>query len=125
MKNGDLAGVPNVEALLGVEFDTVFARWAAMHYVDDNVNGIDPSIQMTSWDLDGIMNGISSMAPLVPAEQALGNFNFVESVRGGSTAYRLLTTGSPRPAVALRVRDSNGQILGSTMRPQLWIVRVQ
>ncbi len=125
VKNGSLAGVPNVEALLGVEFDSLFARWAAMHYVDDNVPGVDPSVQMRSWDLDGIMNGISSMAPLDPAQQALGNFNFVESVRGGSTLYRLLTAGTPRPGVALRVRDNSGQILGSTMRPQLWIVRVQ
>jgi len=125
VKNGGLAGVPNVEALLGVEFDSLFARWAAMHYVDDNVPGVDPSIQMTSWDLDGIMNGLSSMAPLDPAQQALGNFNFVESIRGGSTLYRLLTVGSPRPAVALRVRDNNGQVLGSSMKPQLWIVRVQ
>jgi hypothetical protein len=125
VKNGSLTGVPNVEALLGVEFDTVFARWAAMHYVDDNVPGVDASIQMTSWDLDGIMNGLSSFAPLEPAQQALGSFNFTEAVRGGSTVYRLLTAGSPRPAVALRVRDINGQVLGTSMKPQLWIVRVQ
>jgi len=125
VKNGSLAGVPNVEALLGVQFDTVFARWAAMHYADDNVSGIDASIQMTSWDLDGIMNGLSSFAPLEPAQRTFGNFNLTEAIRGGSTYYQLLNAGSPRPAIALRVRDDNGQILGATMKPQLWVLRVQ
>jgi hypothetical protein len=125
VKNSGLAGVPNVEALLGVQMDSLFARWAAMHYVDGRVPGVDPSIRMLSWDLDGVMNGLASAAPLEPAQRSFGNFNVVEAVRGGSTLYWLLDTGGARPAMALRVRDNNGQILGTAMKPQLWVVRVQ
>jgi len=123
--NPDLTGRANVEALLGVEFDTVFARWAAMHYVDGRIAAADTSMQMRSWDLHDVMTGLSAAAPLAPVQQSFGDFNATETIRGGSTAYRVLTTGSPRPAFALRVRNSSDQVLGTSMKPQLWIVRVQ
>jgi hypothetical protein len=124
--NPTLNGVANVEALLGVQMDNVFARWAAMHYVDGRVATADPSLLMSSWDIDDVMNGISAAAaPLAPTARAFGGFSATETIRGGSTAYSLLSVGATRPALALRVRDLSDAVLGTAMRPQLWIVRVQ
>ncbi|MCH8254198.1 MAG: Ig-like domain-containing protein, partial [Gemmatimonadetes bacterium] len=50
-KNPTLRGRANVEALVGVNFDDLFAQWAAMLYVDGRVTGLSSELQMTSWDL--------------------------------------------------------------------------
>ncbi|MDH3456358.1 MAG: Ig-like domain-containing protein [Gemmatimonadota bacterium] len=123
--NPTLNGVANVEALLGVQMDSVFARWAAMHYVDGRVASADTSLLMSSWDIDDVANGLNSSAPLAPTPRAFSGFTATETIRGGSTAYSLLSVGATRPALALRVRDLSDAVLGTAMRPQLWIVRVQ
>jgi hypothetical protein len=122
----DLSGVSNVEALLGVQFDSVFARWAAQSYVDGR-SGVasDTSFQMASWNVHNVLNALNVSAPLTPAQQIFGNFAITEQVRSGSTVYTLLTTGVSRPALAVRVRDLSDAVLATATRPQLWIVRTK
>jgi hypothetical protein len=124
-RNPTLSGVANVEALLGRPFPELFAEWAAMHYVDDRVSGAEPSLLMASWDLYDIMAAIGKNAPLWPTPRTFSDLSVSTSVRGGSTAYNLLTDATPRPAVAIRVRDSGDGILGEEMRPVLWVVRTR
>jgi len=71
------------------------------------------------------MTALGSAVPLAPTSLSLGTFDVDETIRGGSTAYTLLTAGATRPATAIKVRNSSGQVLGTSMRPQLWVVRVQ
>jgi len=123
--NPSLSGVANVEALLGEPIDTVFAKWAAMHYVDGRVAGADGSLLMTSWDIANIMTALSANAPIQPTARSFTNFSASESVRGGSTAYSLFSGAGARPAIAIRVRDGSDVVLGTGMRPQIWIVRTQ
>jgi hypothetical protein len=122
----DLSGVQNVEALLGVQFDSVFARWAAQNYVDGRPGvASDTSLQMASWNVHDILSSRSAAAPLAPAQQTFGNFAITEQVRSGSTVYTLLVSGASRPALAVRVRDLSDLVLGTANRPQLWIVRTK
>jgi hypothetical protein len=123
--NPQMSGVENVEALLNVQFDSLFVRWAAMHYVDGRVPSADPSLLMSSWDIHDIMTGLGATAPLLPAARTFGDFSASESIRAGSTAYSSLSVGATRPALAVRVRSPTDQVLGTTLKPQLWIVRVQ
>lgn len=123
--NPSLSGVANVEALLGMPIDTVFAQWAAMHYVDGQVVGADPTLLMSSWNIHDIMAALNANAALQPVARSFTDFSASESVRGGSTAYSLFSGAGARPAVAIRVRDGSDVVLGAGMRPQLWIVRTQ
>ncbi len=125
-KSPSLSGVENVEALLGVQFDSLFARWAAMLYADDRVPGVDPSISMISWDMFDIFGSFSSDAlRLVPVDLSFADFSDTGSVRGGSTAFARLSAAGPRSALAFRVRDLSDAILDTTLKPVLWIVRLQ
>lgn len=124
-RNPTLSGVANVEALLGRPFTELFAEWAAMHYLEGRVAAADPTLLMSSWDLQDIMSDIGENAPLLPTSRAFEAFTATVSIRGGSTAYSLFTDAAPRPAVAVRVRDPQGGTLGGEMSPVLWVVRTR
>jgi hypothetical protein len=123
--NPSLEGVQNVEALLGMEFDSLFAAWAAMHWVDGRVAGINPSFQTTSWDLFDIFQGVREAARLKPQERQFADFEHSASIMAGSTLYTRLSAAGARPAFSLRVTASTGAPLSGVLQPQLWIVREQ
>ena len=62
---------------------------------------------------------------LIRREQSFAAFTESRSVRGGSSAYTRLSSAGTRPALAIRVRDSFGSVLGVSLRPQMWVVRLQ
>jgi hypothetical protein len=124
-KSVDLRGAENVEALLGASMDTLFARWAAMLYVDDRVPS-GPELQMPSWNMNNVFQGFPSDAyRLVPRDQSFADFQDLRTVRGGSTAYGLLGSAGARPALALRLRAQDGTELDPSLEPLLWIVRTK
>ncbi len=124
--NPELDGVDNVEQLVGVGFDTLFANWAAMHWVDGRIGGADPDLGMTSWDLFDVYGAVTTQGVrLEPLERPFAAFSNSRSVRAGSTAYTRLSAASAHPAFAVRVRGAAGVLLDAGMRPQLWVVREQ
>lgn len=120
-----LSGTANIEALLGRPFTAVFAEWAAMHYLDARVPAANPDLLMSSWGLGDIMPQLDPNATLDPVSRPFAEFRTTTSIRGGSTAYSLFTDASPRPAIAIRIRDGNDAALGTDMRPHLWVVRTR
>ena len=121
-----LRGVENIEAITGMDFDSLFAQWGAMLYVDDWVPGAPAELTTTSWDLPDVLATLSSNATLDPVVRAFGSFSDSRSVRGGSHAYTIVSAAAARPALAIRVRNaSDGLLTGTAMMPILWIVRVQ
>ena len=123
--NPSLVGVENIEAVTGMNFDSLFAQWGAMLYVDDWVPGAPSALTMTSWDLPDVTSAVAVSATLDPEERSFAAFSDSRSVRGGSHAYTLVSASGPRPALAIRVRDAGDNVLGTSMLPILWIVRVQ
>ena len=125
-KNPTLSGRANVEALVGVDFDDLFVQWAAMLYVDGrSITGLDPVLEMTSWDLFDVFQLFDPALSLEPKPQTWGAFNDANSVRGGSTFYTVVTAIGARGAMALRLRDDMDVTLPTTMSPRFWIVRLQ
>jgi IPT/TIG domain len=125
-KNVTLSGVANVQAVVGVDFDSLFSQWGAMLYVDDRVTGLPGFLTMPSWNLLDVFSAFASDAfRLVPTSRTFTSFSDSRSVRGGSNAYTLLSAAGARSALALRVRDGSGGVLGTAMKPQFWVVRVQ
>jgi hypothetical protein len=123
--NPGMIGVANIEAVTGMNFDLLFAQWGAMLYVDDWVAGA-PELNMSSWDLPDVVSTVAATATLDPTERSFATFSDARSVRGGSHAYTLVSAAAgPRPALAIRVRDSGDVVLGTSNLPVLWIVRVQ
>jgi hypothetical protein len=119
-------GVDNIQALLGRDVDSLFTQWGGMLYVDDRVPGAAGPVTMTSWNLTNVFNAfVSDAFRLDPAARSWVAFTDSRSVRGGSNAYTRLSSGGPRPALSLRVRDPGGGTLAGTLRPRLWIVRLQ
>lgn len=123
-KSPGLAGSQNVAALLGVNLDTLFDQWAAMLYVDDLATG-NPALTMTSWNLANIYIAVIPQTRLTPASRTFSAFQDSRSVRYGSTAYTVLSASGAHPALALRVRGAGDATVGTSAKPQLWIVRLQ
>lgn len=124
--NPNLEGVANVEALLGVEFDSVMAKWSAMHWADGRIPGIDASLQKTSWNLFAVFDSISNMGVQIePVQLGLAGFTNSRNLRGGGTAYTRISQAGAHPALAIRVRGSGDAILSSALRPHFWIIREQ
>ncbi len=124
--NKDLDGVDNIEALLGVGFDSVFSQWAAMHWADDRIANADPLVQMTSWNLFNIFSSVSAEGTrLVPLERTFTTFSGSRSIRGGSTAYTRLSAAAGHPAFSVSARGAGAALLPAGSRPQFWIVREQ
>jgi len=120
--DSDLAGFANVTAAVGVPIDVLLTQWSAALYTDDRVAGIDPKLTFTSWNLVAIESRLVQPARLTPYSRPFGAFNDQVSVRGGSTAY-FLVSGSGRSATGVRVRDTSDGPLPDGMR--LWVVRLQ
>lgn len=120
--DSDLAGFANVTAAVGVPIDVLLTQWSAALYTDDRVPGIDPKLTFTSWNLVSVESRLVQSARLTPYSRPFGQFNDQVSVRGGSTAY-FLVSGSGRSATGIRVRDPSDGPLPDNMR--LWVVRLQ
>lgn len=124
--NPGLDGVDNVEMLVGAAFDSLFAKWSAIHWADGRIAGADATLQTTSWDLFNIFSSSSTAGiQLTPLELSFATFANSRSVRGGSTAYTRLSAAGARPALAIRVRGGAGAFLSMASQPQFWIVREQ
>lgn len=127
-KNVGLSGRANWQALLGLSaagFDSVYAQWAGMLYVDDRVTGAAPALTLSSWNLTDIFNHLSSDARLTPLVRTFSAFSDSRTVNGGGTAYTTISSSGAHPALAVKVRGSGGAILPTSMHPVLWIVRLQ
>jgi hypothetical protein len=122
----NLQGKANWEAVLGMSLDTVQARWAGMLYADDRVSGLAAPLQMSSWNMFEIFGSYpSNDYRLVPLDRTFSAFADSRSVRGGSTAYTRLSSAGARAALAVRVRDAGGNVLGTAILPRLWVLRLQ
>ena len=126
------SGYALLEQLLGQPIEVLLAQWAATLYVDDRLDGANPVLTMTSWDLydifygsftlpDGEFGLIESLR-LTPKTAQFTNFTRTAAVRAGSTYYTLLSGGN-RQGTAIRVGDGSDLQLPSHM--QLWVVRMQ
>ena len=98
-----LSGFASIEAVVGEPIEDLLAQWAASLYLDDRVSGLDPLITFPSYDLLDIESNIVPEAHLEPRMRTFGNFTQTVQVRGGSTAY-FLVSGADRPATAVKVR---------------------
>lgn len=119
-------GSTNWESVLGMSLDTVQARWAGMLYADDRVTGLAPAVRMSSWNMFEIFSFFGNdNYRLIPVSRSFTTFLDTRSVRGGSTAYTLVSSAGARPALALRVRDGSDATLSGAMEPVVWILRTQ
>jgi hypothetical protein len=118
----DFSGYKTLENVLGQPIDAILSRWAAALYADDRAPGIDPKITFTSWNLFDIESRLIAVTHLQPRERSFSSFTDQVSVRGGSSAY-FLVSGGNRPATSVRMRDLSGNTLPSIMR--MWVVRIK
>lgn len=116
------SGFGALETVTGLPIETVLARWAASLYVDDRFPGMDPTLRWSTWNLFDIYDGLIDEAQLHPRARGFANFSDDFSVRGGSSAYFLIS-GAGRPATAVEAVSQSGASLPAFM--QVWVVRVQ
>jgi hypothetical protein len=116
------SGFATIAGVVGTPIDVLLAQWAAALYADDRVSGLDQRLTFTSWNLAAIDAGVVQPARLVPRDRPFGAFSDEVSVRGGSTAY-FLVSGNGRSATGIRARDLSDGTLPGTMR--MWVVRLR
>ncbi|HEU4641602.1 MAG TPA: Ig-like domain-containing protein [Gemmatimonadaceae bacterium] len=133
-KNPTLSGTQNIGALLGVDYDQLFVRFATALALDDQVNisgsasWVPSQFSITSWNSSNLASYVSTCCGfgwLAPPGMGFADDSASRSVRGGSTAYTVLSASGAHPAAAIQVTTPGGAPLGTTLRPALWIVRVQ
>ena len=132
-KNPSLYGTANVAALLGVNYDSLFVRFATALAVDDYDNGtgtawVPPAFRITSWnsaDLEQNLQSYYGWDWLNPPAMGFATATASRQVRGGSTAYTIVSATGAHPATAIRVTDPSGNALGTGLRPALWLIRVK
>lgn len=118
----EASGFDAIEEVTGLPIETVLARWAASLYVDGRYAGMDPTLQVTTWNMFAIASGFIENTKLTPRARSFATFTDDFRVRGGSTAY-FTVKGANRPAVAIGVGSQSGAALPAFM--QVWVVRVQ
>jgi hypothetical protein len=131
-KYPSLTGMANVRALLGVNTDSLFARWATMLALDDLNNGtgtawVPVQFQLTSWNLADIANylGSKGFGWLAPTSRTFQSFLDARSVRAGSTAYTFVSSAGGHTAAAIAITDQSSGTLSTALRPAVWVVRIQ
>ncbi|HEX6534681.1 MAG TPA: Ig-like domain-containing protein [Gemmatimonadaceae bacterium] len=132
-KNVNLAGTENIAALLGVDYDQLFVRFATALALDDQINAsgsaswVPNEFRITSWDSNDLASYVASygLGWLAPPSMGFASASASRNVRGGSTAYTVLTSSGGHPAAAFQVTSTSGGQLSMMLRPALWIVRVQ
>jgi len=120
--DNSFTGFATLTSVIGVPIDVLLTRWAATLYTDDRFGGIDPKLTMKSWNLFAIESRLVATAKLLPRDRQFTGFTDQVSVRGGSTAY-FLVSGAGHAATGIRLRDLSDAPLPDIMR--VWIVRVQ
>ena len=121
--DNSFSGFATIANVVGVPIDVLLSQWAAALYTDDRAPGLDPRLSFTSWNLTVIEGGVIEPARLAPRERGFRTFSDQVAVRGGSTAYFVLS-GQGRPATGIRARDvSTDGPLPSGMR--MWVVRLR
>jgi hypothetical protein len=116
------SGFATVSDVIGQPMESLLVQWAAMLYADDRIPSVDEKLTMKSWNLVSIEQGIVESGRLSPRMRTFGMFSDPILVRGGSTAY-FVVSGANRPATGIRVRDANDGALPANMR--VWVVRAQ
>jgi hypothetical protein len=120
--DNSFSGFATISNVIGVPIDVLLSQWAAALYADDRAAGLDAKLTFTSWNLSAINDGVIQPARLVPRDRAFGAFSDQVSVRGGSTAY-FLVSGDGRSATGIRARDLSDGPLPSSMR--MWVVHLR
>ena len=133
-KNLQMSGTANIAALLGVDYDSLFVRFATALALDDQDNGtgtawIPAAFRITSWNSASLADFLAThnlgwlQAPAMPFATGDGG---TRGVRGGSTAYTTLQAAASHAAAAFRVFNPiTGAPVDASLRPELWVVRVQ
>ncbi len=129
--SGTVNGFALLENLVGRPIEELLAQWAATLYVDDRLNGANPTLEMTSWDLFDIFYGSFTLPEgpfglipalrLTPKDASFATFAETASVRAGSTYYTLISSDG-RPGTAISILDETDLELPSHM--QVWVVRM-
>ena len=120
--DGPLGGFASIEALVGQPIEELLAHWAASLYLDDRISGLDPLLTLPSYDLVNIESNVVPEARLTPRARGFADFAQPLQVRGGSSAY-FLVSGANRPSTAIRMRSSTGGFLDPSV--QVWVVRTR
>lgn len=120
--DNEFSGFATITSVIGQPIDALLVQWAAMLYADDRIPGVDEKLTMRSWNLVSVETGIVESGRIAPRSHTFGAFSDDILVRGGSTAY-FVVSGANRPATAIRVRDASDGPLPDVMR--VWVVRSQ
>lgn len=128
---GELAGIANVEAAAGVEWEELLSRFVAAPAVDDAAPPEAPeTTQILGWHFRGVFEELSTspfgslfpegypFAPtVIPVSANTNQTTNVEIRAGGSRTFRLSGTGSP-PDLSVQLLNLAGDPLppGTTMR---------
>jgi len=133
-KNLQLSGTANIAALLGVDYDSLFVRFATALALDDQDNGtgtdwVPAPFRITSWNSASLADFLAGhglgwlRAPSMSFVTGAGG---IRGVRGGSSAYTMLQAPASHTAASFRVYNPiTGSSVDALLRPELWVVRIQ
>jgi hypothetical protein len=129
----DLSGTANIAATLGVNYDSLFVRFATALALDDRDNGtgtgwIPAPFRITSWNSASLASYLAGVGWGWLNPPTLGFVTAPEmnrAVRGGSTAYTEIDGPAGHPAASFYLANQSGEPLDTGLHPMLWVVRIR
>lgn len=115
------AGFATIVSITGQPIEQLLGRWAATLYTDDRYAGVGGQLTLPSWNLYDVEQHLNTNARLQPYQHAFADAARNVSVRGGSSAYILVSGARAQSAIGMTTQS--GAALPAYMR--MWVVRVQ
>jgi len=129
-----LRGSANVEAVTGVSFDDLVARWQLANYVEDlpGLTPADQTLQYTSWAFRDVFQANFETGvflkpyPLTPDSTLTGTYAHAGTLRGGSGRHvRIIQPASAGPVFLRLTRSDGSTVLADDAEPRIALTRIR
>jgi hypothetical protein len=120
-------GSANVAARTGVDFSTLVGEWQLTNYLDDLPGFSAPASRLTytSWNFRLAADTNEQAFPLVPDNTSGSAYGHTGTLRAGSGQHVLITQAASAPGVDLRLTNTTGGALPSSIEPRIALVRIR
>ena len=120
-------GSTNVTARTGVDFGTLVGEWQLANYLDDLPGFTEPTgrLRYKSWNFRAVADSNNELYPLQPDSTDGTAYDHSGTLRAGSGHHVLVAQQPGAGSVDLRLTNSTGGALPSTVQARIALVRIR
>jgi hypothetical protein len=125
--NSDQVGSANVASRTGVDFSTLVGEWQLTNYVDDlpGFAATSSRLRYKSWNFRFAADSNGQAFPLVPDSTSGTDYGHSGTLRAGSGRHVRVVQPPGAPGIDLRLSNTTGGALPSSIDPRIALVRIR